>query len=154
MHIRVDDLRGPEIAALLQEHLDDMYATSPPESVHALDIEKLRHPSITFWTIWDGEVLAGCIALKALSATTGEIKSMRTPRNVRGKGASKLLLAHLLAEATSRGYTRVSLETGTEDYFRPARTLYERHGFIECGPFGDYMLDPHSAFMTLALPRA
>ena len=149
MHIRVDDLRGAEIIALLQEHLDDMYATSPPESVHALDVEQLRHPSITFWTIWDGDVLAGNIALKALSATHGEIKSMRTPRRARGKGAAKALLAHLLNEARSRGLTRVSLETGSQDFFAPARTLYAQSGFIACGPFEGYKLDPHSVFMTL-----
>jgi len=151
MHIRVDDLRGTEVIALLQEHLDDMYATSPPESVHALDVEQLRHPSITFWTIWDGDVLAGSIALKVLSATHGEIKSMRTPRMARGKGAAKALLAHLLSEARSRGYTRVSLETGSQDFFAPARTLYVQSGFSQCGPFEGYALDPHSVFMTLGV---
>lgn len=151
MHIRVDDLRGTEVIALLQEHLDDMYATSPPESVHALDVEQLRHPSITFWTIWDGNTLAGSIALKALSATHGEIKSMRTPRMARGKGAAKALLAHLLNEARSRGYARVSLETGSQDFFAPARTLYAKSGFIACGPFEGYEFDPHSVFMTLGV---
>ena len=151
MDIRVDDLRGTDIAALLEEHLDDMYATSPPECVFALDIEKLRDPSITFWTIWDDDVLAGCIALKALSATHGEIKSMRTPRTMRNKGAGKALLAHLLGEARSRDLTRISLETGSQDFFAPARALYARHGFVVCGPFSGYALDPHSVFMTLEL---
>jgi putative acetyltransferase len=129
-----------------------MYATSPPESVHALDIDKLRDPRITFWTIWDGDALAGCIALKALSATHGEIKSMRTPRNLRGRGAAKALLHHLLDEAHARGYTRVSLETGSQEYFAPARALYSRHGFMECEPFAGYSVDVHSVYMTRTLP--
>lgn len=153
MRIQIDDLQGAEIAALLQEHVADMFATSPPESVHVLDIEKLRHPSITFWTIWEGDVLCGAIALKALSATHGEIKSMRVADHARGKGAAKALLDHLLNEATARDITRVSLETGAQEFFIPARTLYARNGFIECEPFSDYTFDPSSVFMTREIKR-
>ena len=117
MDISLDDLSGPEIAALLQEHLRDMYRVSPPESVHALDLEGLRKPDITFWTIWDAGVLAGCGALKELDPQHAEIKSMRTASSHRRKGVAKQLLQHLLEEAKQRGYTRVSLETGSMDFF-------------------------------------
>ena len=151
MLIKVDDLRGPEVAILLTEHLDDMYAVSPPESVHALDLEKLRKPEITFWSVWDGESLAGCGALKQLSEDHAEIKSMRTSNLYRGKGVAIKLMEHILATANERNYQRLSLETGTQDFFEPARKLYERFGFEYCGPFGDYAEDPYSAFMTRLL---
>lgn len=151
MEIRVDDLTHPAVHALLREHLDDMHALSPRESVHALDLDRLRDPSITFWTAWDGAVLLGCGALKALDATHGEIKSMRTPRAARRQGAGRAILECILAEARARGYARVNLETGSLDAFVPAHRLYERAGFTRCGPFGDYRPDPHSVFMTLAL---
>lgn len=154
MQIRVDDLRGPEIAALLAEHLRDMYATSPPESVHALDLDRLRQPGLTFWTVWDQQQLAGCGALKQLDDRHGEIKSMRTSASFRRRGVAALLLQHLLDEAQRRGYTRLSLETGTMDYFAPARRLYEKFGFTICAPFADYVEDPCSVFMTRSLqPR-
>ena|SRR5438105_11187721 len=143
MDIRRDDARGPEIAALLQEHLRDMYRVSPPESVHALDLESLRQPNITMWTLWDAGTLAGCGALKELGPQHGEIKSMRTASH-RRKGVATQLLQHLLAEAKRRGYTRVSLETGAMDFFLPARTLYASFGFEYCPPFADYREDPHS----------
>lgn len=149
--IVLDNLRGPEIAALLEEHLADMHATSPRESVHALDLQGLRQPSITFWSLWQGERLAGCVALKALDATHGEIKSMRTARVLHRQGVGRKLLEHLIAEARGRGYTRLSLETGSMDFFIPARTLYARFGFVECGPFAGYKPDPNSTFMTLPL---
>jgi putative acetyltransferase len=149
--IRLDDLSGPEIAQLLQEHLDEMHQLSPPESVHALDLDALRQPDIAFWTVWSGEKLAGCGALKELDPTHGEIKSMRTPHEFRGKGAGKFVLRHILDEARRRGYTRLSLETGSMAAFDPARRLYESHGFEYCGPFADYVLDPNSVFMTLEL---
>ena len=148
MHIKVDDLRGSEIAALLNEHLRDMYLASPPESVHALDIEKLRQREITFWTIWEGDRLAGCGAIKELDAQHGEIKSMRTAEDFRGKGVATQLLQHILAEAKQRGYLKLSLETGPMKYFEPARKLYERFGFRVCGPFADYKEDPYSVFMV------
>lgn len=146
--IRPDDLDGPEVAELLVEHLRDMYATSPPESVHALDLDQLRQPEITFWTLWDGAVLAGCGALKQLNATHGEIKSMRTAQDYRRRGVGAQMLQHIIDEARQRGYQRLSLETGSMEYFAPARELYRRFGFIECGPFADYVLDPYSVFMT------
>ena len=151
MRIEVDDLTRPEVHALLQEHLANMYELSPPESVHALDLSKLRAPGITFWSVWDGATLVGCGALKEMSDTEGEIKSMRTPRALRRRGAGRAVLEHILAEARRRGYRRLNLETGSQEGFIPARTLYESFGFRYCGPFGDYGPDPNSAFMTLEL---
>ncbi len=151
MHIRLDDLRGPEIAALLQEHLRDMHATSPPGSVHALDLDALRQPDISFWTVWDGSNLAGCGALRQLDAHHGEIKSMRTSGDYRRQGVASQVLQHIMDEARRRGYHRLSLETGSMSYFVPARAVYERFGFCYCEPFGDYIPDPNSMFMTLAL---
>lgn len=151
MHIRVDDLQGPEIAALLEEHIQDMRATSPPESKHALDLAGLRAPDITFWTLWDEGVLAGCGALKELGPEHGEIKSMRTAPDFRRRGVAAMLLRHLLGEARRRGYGRVSLETGSMPFFVPARLLYRSFGFEVCGPFAGYKLDPNSVFMTKVL---
>ena len=151
MDIRIDDLSGPEIAELLQEHLRDMYRVSPPESVHALDLDSLRKPEITFWTIWDAGILAGCGAIKELDPQHAEIKSMRTASSHRRKGVAKQLLQHLLDEAKQRGYTRVSLETGSMDFFLPARALYASFGFKNCPPFADYIADPNSVFMTKEL---
>lgn len=151
LQFRIDPLDGPEIAALLGEHLQDMYRISPPESVHALDLEKLRGPGITFWSAWSGGVLAGCVALKELDAGHGEIKSMRTATAQRGRGVGAALLDHLLEQARVCGFRRLSLETGTQPEFAPARALYARYGFVPCGPFGDYAADPCSTFMTRAL---
>lgn len=151
MDIRIDDLSGPEIARLLQEHLDEMFLHSPPESVHALDLETLRRPEITFWTVWKDGALLGCGALKALDAAHGEIKSMRTAAGHQRKGVAATLMRHILRVARERGYRRLSLETGSPDAFLPARTMYERFGFEECGPFADYVEDPYSVFMTIAL---
>jgi putative acetyltransferase len=151
MDIRIDDLRGPEIARLLQEHLDEMFLHSPPESVHALDLARLRHPEITFWTVWEGGTLVGCGALKALEATHGEIKSMRTAAGHQRKGVAAALMRHILQVARERGYRRLSLETGSPDAFLPARAMYERFGFQKCGPFADYLEDPYSVFMTIEL---
>jgi putative acetyltransferase len=151
MDLRLDDLRHPAVIALLQEHLDWMHRTSPPESVHALDLDALRQPDIAFWTLWDGETLAGCGALRALDATHGEVKSMRTAQTHLRRGVAATMLDHILAEARRRGYARLSLETGSMDYFAPARALYARAGFRPCAPFGDYVEDPNSVFMTRAL---
>ncbi len=148
MQIRIDDLTSPEIAELLEEHLRDMYAASPPESVHALDLSKLRKPEITFWSAWVGGDLVGCGALKELEPGHAEIKSMRSANRFRGTGVGKKMLEHILQVARERNYTRLSLETGTQDFFLPARKLYERYGFEYCGPFADYAEDPYSAFMT------
>lgn len=154
MRIETDDLTRPAVHALLEEHLQDMYAWSPPESVHALDLSRLRQPEITFWTAWDGATLLGCAALKDLGDAHGEVKSMRTPRQLRGRGAGRALLQHLVCHALRRGYTRLSLETGTQPGFEPARRLYAAFGFTECEPFGDYVLDPNSVFMTKRLSPA
>jgi putative acetyltransferase len=151
MRIELDDLSRPQIHALLNEHLRNMYAVSPPESVHALDLERLRSPEITFWTAWDGTLLIGCGALKELDSLHGEIKSMRTPEALRRRGAGRALLNHIIAVARTRGYQRLSLETGSMAAFRPAQQLYESAGFSFCGPFGEYREDPNSAFMTLRL---
>jgi putative acetyltransferase len=151
MDIRRDDVRGPEIAALLQEHLRDMYRVSPPDSVHALDLESLRQPDITMWTLWEAGILAGCGALKELDPQHAEIKSMRTASSHRRKGVAKQLLQQLLEEAKQRGYTRVSLETGSMDFFLPARALYASCGFAPCPPCADYITDPKSVFMTKEL---
>jgi putative acetyltransferase len=151
MDIRIDDLRGPEIRALLEDHLDEMHLHSPPESVHALDLDGLRKPDITFWTAWSGGQLMGCGALKELDRTHGEIKSMRTAPVFRRQGVAKAMLAHIVREAEHRKYHRLSLETGTMEAFAPARELYESFGFSYCPPFGDYRPDPNSVFLTRVL---
>ena len=149
--IREDDLTGPEIAALLQLHLDEMHQWSPPGSVHAMPIERLRADDVTLYTAWHGEALAACGALKQIDARHGELKSMRAHPGYRGRGAGHAVLAHLLGEARARGYARVSLETGLPDTYLPARRLYESHGFAECPPFGDYLADGFSVCMTREL---
>ncbi|BDQ64521.1 N-acetyltransferase [Shewanella xiamenensis] len=151
MKIILDDLKGPEIAALLTEHLEDMRATSPPESVHALDLDGLRQPNIRFWTLWDGRNLAGCGALKWLDAEHAEIKSMRTAATYKQQGVASQILQHLINDAKAAGVQRLSLETGSMAFFLPARSLYAKFGFELCGPFADYTLDPNSLFMTKRL---
>lgn len=154
MKIKVDDLTGTEVAELLEQHLRDMRAVSPPESKHALDLDGLRKPEITFWTLWDEASLAGCAALKELDPSHAEIKSMRTAPAYRNKGVASMLLRHIIAEAKSRSYRRLSLETGSMPFFEPARQLYLKFGFIYCGPFGNYKEDPYSLFMTKELRPA
>lgn len=149
--IREDDLTGAAIAALLRLHLDEMHQWSPPESVHAMPIARLRAPDVTFYSVWDGEHLAACGAIKQLDPRHGEIKSMRADPAYRGKGAGKAVLDHLIAVARARGYERISLETGAPDEFLPARALYAANGFTPCEPFGDYRPDPFSVFMTRQL---
>ncbi|OOG42861.1 GNAT family N-acetyltransferase [Polaromonas sp. A23] len=151
MKIEADDLTRPEVIALLNEHLSNMYELSPPESVHALDVAKLRSPDITFWTVWDDGVLLGCCALKELSPSHGEVKSMRTPLALRRLGAGRAVLAHIISVAGGRGYQRLSLETEAVDAFVPAQELYASFGFSLCGPFGSYREDPHSVFMSREL---
>jgi putative acetyltransferase len=151
MQIRLDDLQGPEIAGLLQTHLEISRKLSPPESVHALDLEALRCAHITFWTAWDGGRLLGCGALKEVEPGHGEIKSMHTVEKHRRRGVAARLLAHIIDEARSRSYRRLSLETGSIDAYAPARALYARFGFVSTGPFANYVLDPHSSYMTLDL---
>ncbi|GAB2449893.1 GNAT family N-acetyltransferase [Nocardia tengchongensis] len=151
MRIEVDDLTGPEVIGLLEAHVAEMLANSPEDSMHALDVAALRKPEITFWSAWDGGALAGCGAIKELDPAHGEIKSMRTTAAYRGRGVASQLLRHILAEAGARGYRRLSLETGSSEFYLPAVRLYERYGFEHCGPFADYAEDPHSVFMTRAL---
>ena len=154
MKIELDDLSRPAIHALLEEHLRNMRALGPPESVHALDLDKLRRPEITFWSAWECDVLLGCGALLALDRRHGEIKSMRTPEARRRTGAGRALLTHIIEVARARGYERLSLETGSVAAFAPAHRLYESAGFTRTGPFGSYAEDPNSVFMTLALAPA
>ncbi|MEZ8823735.1 GNAT family N-acetyltransferase [Vibrio amylolyticus] len=151
MDIKVDSLEDGGVIELLKEHLADMYATSPAESVHALDVNALKAPEITFFSGWRGETLMGCVAIKALNEHHVELKSMRTSAHARKSGVASQLLKHALDNASGQGFTRMSLETGTEEYFRPARNLYEKFGFQSCAPFSDYQLDPHSQFMTIEL---
>ncbi len=151
MRIIEDDLTGAEIRALLETHFAGMLANSPAESCHFLDFDGLNAPDVTFWSIWDGEELAGCGALKQLSLEEGEIKSMRTHANHLRKGAGAAMLTHIISEARKRGYVRLSLETGSSAAFMPACALYEAFGFTYCQPFGDYKADPFSRFMTLAI---
>jgi putative acetyltransferase len=151
MHIRLDDLCGPEIHALLEEHLRSMAQLSPPESVHALDLEALRKPEVTFWTAWSGDDLVGCGALKELSPLEGEIKSMRTSAGHRRRGVARAMLAHIIDEARTRSYRRLSLETGSMRAFEPAQRLYASFGFTYCPPFAGYSEDSNSVFMTRAL---
>lgn len=152
--LRLDDLRGPEIRALLEEHLLNMRALSPPESVHALDLDGLRQPHIRFWTAWSGEALLGCGALKQLDGSHAELKSMRTANAHRRKGVARAVLLHILADARAQGFTHLSLETGSQPEFLPARRLYAQHGFLDCPPFANYAEDPNSVFMTCLLQPA
>lgn len=151
MDIRIDDLSGPEVKQILTEHLEDMFAASPPECVFALDLDGLKKPNITFWTVWEDSQLLGCGALKVLDDTHGEIKSMRTTSAARNKGVASTLLHHILDTAKQKGLNKISLETGSQDFFAPARKLYAKHEFAECDPFADYKLDPYSVFMSRSL---
>lgn len=151
MHVALDDPSRPDVRALLEEHLRNMHALSPRESVHALDVDRLKTPEITFWSVRDGETLLGCGALRELDPLHGEVKSMRTPQALRRRGAGRAVLAHMIEEARRRGYERLSLETGSMEAFRPAWRLYESFGFAFCGPFADYKPDPNSVFMSLEL---
>ena len=152
MEIRANTLGHRKVAQLLSEHLRGMAELSPPESVHALDLDALRAPDISFWSVWDGDELLGCGALRELDARHGEIKSMRTASAHRGKGVASHLLQHLLDEAARRGYTHLSLETGSMTGFAPAHRLYERFGFTRCAPFADYRDDPNSLFFSRNIP--
>ena len=151
MLIRVENPIHDDVIALLAAHLENMHEISPPDSVHALDLDELRSAEITLWSAWDADELLGCGALKELDARHGEIKSMRTADRHVGKGVASTLLEHMIRTARGRGYERLSLETGTEDEFQPAYRLYLKYGFEDCEPFGDYRIDPHSRFMTLEI---
>ena len=151
MEIREDDLSGVEAVRLLEAHLANMHEITPPESVHALGVEALRADDVTVWSAWDGDVLLGCGALRALGVECGEIKAMRTHDAHRRKGVGSRILEHILAEARRRGYRRVYLETGSMAEFAPARALYTRYGFSLRGPFAPYVDDPNSVFMEKGL---
>ena len=148
MQIKIDPLTNTLIETFLRQHLEDMRAVSPPESCHALDMQSLKHPSVTFWTLWEGDCLYGCGGMKAIDNRHAEIKSMRVAPEHRGKGLASFILEHILQEAKNKGFNRLSLETGSMDFFIPARKLYQNYGFIECAPFGEYKEDPNCVFMT------
>ena len=151
MRIKLGDLADPRVVALLQYHLTSARAHTAPGSAHALDIGGLQAPNITFWAAWDGGAVVAVGALKLLAEDHGEVKSMHTVASARRKGIGSAMLQHIIAFARSRGISRLSLETGSWDYFQPAVAFYRKHGFVECQPFADYSKDPNSVFMTLDL---
>ena len=151
MRIEIDDVSRPQVLALIEEHLRDMYEITPPNQAFAFDAAKLRAPGVVFWTAWEEEVLLGCAALQELSAREGEVKSMRTPANARRRGAGRALLDHILQVSRERGYRELFLETGRQPAFAPAKALYRSVGFRECGPFGAYKDNGNSVFMSLRL---
>ncbi|WP_323095672.1 GNAT family N-acetyltransferase [Intrasporangium sp. YIM S08009] len=147
-----DDLTDPAVVALLDGHVAELRSISPPESSHALDLEGLRAPGVTFWAARDADgTVLGCGALALLDDGHGEVKSMRTSPRAQRRGVARAVLETVMDEARRLGLARLSLETGSADFFAPARALYAAHGFTECGPFGGYRLDPHSTFMTREL---
>jgi putative acetyltransferase len=151
MRIEIDDITRPEVLALLEEHLSNMHELSPPDQVFAFDASKLRDPGVAVWTAWEEETLLGCAALKELSLTQGEVKSMRTPASRRRLGAGRALLNHIVQVSRERGYRELFLETGRHPAFKPAQALYRSVGFRECGPFGSYTENGNSIFMSLQL---
>lgn len=151
MEIYKDDLTDQAVVALLQEHLEHMHAITPPESIHALDLDALKAPNITFWTAWEADQLLGCGALKELDSSSGEVKSMRTASVYRRRGVASTMLKHIIETAKQRAYDCLYLETGAGPEFAPARTLYTRYGFEHTGLFADYSDDPNSVFMRKTL---
>jgi putative acetyltransferase len=151
MRIEIDDVSRPQVLTLLEEHLRNMHEITPADQVFAFDVSKLRAPGVVFWTAWQDEVLLGCAALQELSPTQGEVKSMRTPANLRRQGAGRALLGHIIEVARQRGYHQLFLETGSHPAFAPAQNLYRSVGFRECGPFGTYKENGFSVFMSLRL---
>jgi putative acetyltransferase len=151
MRIVVDDLSGPQIAGFLAEHVQEMRSITLRESAHALDLDGLRRPDVTFWSVWEGDSVVGCAAIKRLDAVHGELKSMRTASDRMRSGIASGLLEHVLSEAKRMGFTRLSLETGAAEFFLPARKLYAKFGFGYCEPFASYRPDPNSVFMTKKL---
>jgi putative acetyltransferase len=145
------DLTDPRIVDLLETHVTTALAQSPRESCHAFDVSGLQRPEVSFWAAWQGDALLGVGALMDLGAGHGEVKSMHTAKSARGRGVGGAMVRHIVATARERGYRRLSLETGSMDYFAPARALYAQHGFTLCGPFEGYRPDPNSVFLTLAL---
>ncbi len=153
MEIKVDDLSSQKVEDFLNQHIKDMKSVSPPESKHALDLDDLRMPDVTFWSVWENENIVGCGALKELDGSHAEIKSMRVSPNLRGQGVASSLLHYMLNDAKMKGYQRLSLETGSMPFFIPARKLYENFGFAYCAPFTKYTEDPNSVFMSLELDK-
>jgi putative acetyltransferase len=153
MQITLGDLNDTQITDLLHYHVITARAQTAPGSAHALDLKGLQLPDITFWAAWDGETLVAVGSLKELSEDHGEVKSMHTARMARRRGVGSAMLQHIISFARSRGISRLSLETGSWDYFQPAVAFYQRHGFIECPPFADYVQDANSIFMTLHLRK-
>jgi putative acetyltransferase len=151
MHIVEGGLDDARVVALLHIHVIRARSETARGSAHALDLSALKASDIAFWSAWEGDAVVGVGALKRLTAEHGEIKSMHTAETARGRGVGSALLQQIVASARARGMSRLSLETGSWDYFLPARALYARHGFVECPPFGDYREDPNSVFMTLEL---
>lgn len=151
MDIKIDDLTNPDVRALVQTHRSEMGANENAIISHALDLEKLKSEDVTFFSVWEGETLTGCGAVKELDKIHGEIKSMHTARRFRRRGVSAALLYHIIKLAGERGYKYLSLETHPGNEYKPARKLYERFGFEICGPFGDYETHDHSVFMTRAI---
>jgi putative acetyltransferase len=152
MNIVVDDLSSPQIAAFLTGHVQQMRSITPAEYAFALNLDELRKPDVTFWTAWDDSTLVGCAALKRLDdAGHVELKSMRTATDRLRSGIASRLLEHIIAEARRMGVRQISLETGTDEFFAPARRLYAKFGFTPCPAFGDYQPSEHNTFMTLSL---
>jgi putative acetyltransferase len=151
LKIAIDDLSGPQIRDFLAEHVLQMRSITPLESKHALDLDALRQPGITFWSVMDGDILVGCGAIKRLDANHAEVKSMRSAPARQRSGIASRLLDHIITEASRTGFARLSLETGSTGFFLPARNLYRKFGFEYCGPFADYRPDPNSVFMTRTL---
>jgi putative acetyltransferase len=154
MDIKEGGLDDPRIQVLLAHHVRTARAQTAVGSAHALDLSGLRSPDVRFWAVWDDDRVIGTGALKRLSTSHGEIKSMHTAASDRRRGVGGAMLRHIIAAAREMGLTRLSLETGSWPYFDPARELYRRHGFVECAPFGNYVLDPNSVFMTREVPGA
>lgn len=148
IQFRIDDLSGAATQALVTRHLRGMHENSPPESVHAFDLSKLKQPDVTFWSAWSGDEIAAMGALKRIDTRRGEIKSMRVADAFLGRGVGRAMLDHIVREAQLMGLTSLWLETGSADAFAPALRLYETAGFTRCGPFDGYVEDPFSVFMT------
>ena len=149
--IKIDNLSSLQVTSLLTEHQERMADNSPPESRHVLDVEALLQPEITFWSMWDGDELMGCVALKHWNDSLGELKSMKTAPAYIRRGVGQRLLEHVIAVSQERGYQELKLETGSMAYFAPARKLYSKYGFQPCEPFGDYVKDPNNVFMCLSV---
>jgi len=151
LEIIAGGLDHPDVIAMLKFHFDTNIAVTPPGSAHVFDVSRLKQPDVFFWSAWKAKCLMGTGALKLLDAKHGEIKSMHTLQTARRSGVGTAMLQHIMDNAKAKGLQRLSLETGSFDFFAPARTLYARHGFLECPAFGDYKPDPHSTFMTREL---